>query len=159
MNKYEINYEMHDKELLVITSAFKEWRRYLDGARHKINIYTDHEGLKWFANNKPLNRRQAWGALELDGFEYQIIHHPGVKNDKPDALSRRSEFRPVKVGPGYQPVESVLKPGQWVQNDYSENTEVIVSSVMIQGIRPIVKLSKDLEIKIVDKAADDLIWQ
>ena len=74
-------------------------------------------------------------------------------------MSRRSEFRPEKGGQGYQPIERVLKPGQWIQNDYSENTEVIVSSVMIQGIRPIVKLSKDLEMDIVEKAAGDLIWQ
>ena len=59
MNKHEINYEIHDKELLAITSAFKEGRRYLQGAttRHKINVYTDHKGLKWFAKNKPRNRR------------------------------------------------------------------------------------------------------
>ena len=36
---------------------------------------------------------------------------------------------------------------------------MIVSSVMIEGIRPVVKLSKDLEMKIVEKAADDLISQ
>ena len=63
------------------------------------------------------------------------------------------------MGQGYQPIERVLKPGQCIQNDYNENTEVIVSSVMIQGIRPVVKLSKDLEMEIVKKAADDLIWQ
>ena len=158
MNKHEINYEIHDKELLGITSVFIEWRRYLECARHKINVYTDHEGLKWFANNKPLNRRQARWALELDGFEFQIIHHPGVKNGKPDALSRCLEFHPEKGGQGYQLIERVLKAGQWIQNDYNENTEVIVSSVMIQGIRPVVKLSKDLEMEIVEKAADDLIW-
>ena len=49
----------------------------------------DYEGLKWFANNKPLNRRQARWALKLDGFEFQIILHPGVKNSKPDTKSRR----------------------------------------------------------------------
>ena len=113
--------------------------------------------MKWFANNKPLNRRQARWALELDGFEFQILHRPGVKNGKPDALSRRTEFRPEKGGQGYQPIERVLKPGQWIQNDYSENTEVIVSSVMIQGICPVVKLSKDLEMEIVEKVADNLI--
>ena len=74
-------------------------------------------------------------------------------------MSRRSEFRPEQWGQGYQPVERVLKPGQWIQNDYSENTEVIVLSVMIQGFRPVVKLSKGLEMEIVEKAADDLIWQ
>ena len=38
MNKHEINYEIHDKELLVITAAIKQWRRYLEGARHKISV-------------------------------------------------------------------------------------------------------------------------
>ena len=98
MNKHEINYEIHDKELLAITSVFKEWRRYLEGTRHKINVYTDHEGLKLFANNKPLNRRQARWALELDGLELQLVHHPGVNHGKLDALSRSSEFRPEKKG-------------------------------------------------------------
>ena len=45
ISKHEINYEIHDKELLSITSAFKEWRRYLGGIRHKIVVYTDHRGL------------------------------------------------------------------------------------------------------------------
>ena len=154
MNKHEINYEMHDWGILVITSAFRECRRDLKGGRYKINIYTVCEGLKWFANNKPLNRRQARWALELEGFEFLIIHPPGVKNSKPDALCRRSEFLPEMVEQGYQPVEPVLIPGQWIQNDYSKNTEVIESSVMTPGIRPVVKLSKDLEMEIVEKAAD-----
>ena len=47
MNKHEINYEIHDKELFAITAIFKEWRRYLEGARHKISVYTDHRGLEW----------------------------------------------------------------------------------------------------------------
>ena len=46
MNKYEINFEMHDKELLAITTTFKEWRRYLEGTRHKIGVYTDHRELE-----------------------------------------------------------------------------------------------------------------
>ncbi len=46
MNKHEINYEIHNKELLAITSGFKEWRRYLEVARHKINVFTDHRGLE-----------------------------------------------------------------------------------------------------------------
>ena len=87
MNKHAINYEIHDKVLLVITSAFKEWRQYFKGARYKINVYTDYKGLMWFANNKPLNCRQARWAFELEGFKFQIIHHSGVKNHKSDALS------------------------------------------------------------------------
>ncbi|HEY4064592.1 MAG TPA: DDE-type integrase/transposase/recombinase, partial [Puia sp.] len=72
---------------------------------------------------------------------------------------RRSEFRPEKGGQGYQPVERVLKEGQWIQSSHYEQAEVLLSSVMIQGLRPVVKLTKDLEMEIVEKAADDLIWQ
>ena len=30
----ELNYNIHDKELLAIVSAFKQWRHYLEGASH-----------------------------------------------------------------------------------------------------------------------------
>ena len=97
MNKHEINYEIHEKELLAITAAFKEMRRYLEGARHKISVYTDHRWLEWFTQNKPLIQRQDRRAPELDGFDFRIIYRPGAKNTKPDALSRRAEHRPEKV--------------------------------------------------------------
>ena len=74
MNKHEINYEIHTKKLLPITSAFKKWHRYLEGARHKIVVYTDHRGLEWFTQNKPLNQRKPRWALELDRFDFQIIY-------------------------------------------------------------------------------------
>ena len=61
-------------------------------------MYTDHRGLEWFAQNKPLNRRQARWALELDGYDFQVIYRPGAKNGKPDALSWRAEHRPEKGG-------------------------------------------------------------
>ena len=120
MNKHAINYEIYNKELLAITASFKEWRRYLEGARHKISVYTDHRGLEWFTQNNLLNQRQARGALKLDGFDFHIIYQPGAKNTKPDALSRRAEHRPEKGGHDYQPVEYVLKPGKWVPGNYGK---------------------------------------
>ena len=156
MNKYEINYEIHDKELLAITSAFKEWRRYLVGAKHKIIVYTDYRGLEWFTQNKPFNRRLARWALESDGFGFQIIYRPGTQKTKPDALSGRPEHCPEKGWHVYQPIEHVLKLGQWVPGNYGE---VIVASFQFVGLRPVVKMSKWLEEEIVSKAADDLIWQ
>jgi hypothetical protein len=32
----EINYEIHDKELLAIVDCFKTWRRYLEGSLHTV---------------------------------------------------------------------------------------------------------------------------
>ncbi len=96
-----------------------------------------------------------------------MIFRPGNKNAKPDALSRRAEHRPEKGGLDHQPVESVLRPEQWIPESHRvgrewrpyEAHEVLLASVQIQGPRPVVKLSKDLEQEIVEKAADDLIWQ
>ncbi|EAL17174.1 hypothetical protein CNBN1990 [Cryptococcus deneoformans B-3501A] len=55
----ELNYPIHDKEMLAIVSAFKEWRHYFEGARETIRVYTDHRSLEYFMTTKQLNRRQA----------------------------------------------------------------------------------------------------
>ena len=131
MNKHVINYEINDKELLAITAAFKEWHRYLEGARHKISVYTDNRGLEWFTQNKPLNRRQARWTLKLDGFDFHILYWPGDKNTKLDALSRRAAHRLEKGGHDYKPVEHVLKSGQWVPGNCAQ---IVLSSVQFQGL-------------------------
>jgi len=37
----EINYEIHDKELLAIVDAFKHWRRYCKGVTHQVQVFSD----------------------------------------------------------------------------------------------------------------------
>ena len=37
-NVAEINYEIHDKELLVIVDSFQEWRHLLKGTTHQVTI-------------------------------------------------------------------------------------------------------------------------
>jgi hypothetical protein len=39
------NYKIHDTEMLAIVQALEEWRHYLEGARHPIEIWTDHKNL------------------------------------------------------------------------------------------------------------------
>ena len=55
----EINYEIHDKELLAIVDAFGEWRQFLEGAQHQVVVYNDHKNLLYFQSARVLNRRQA----------------------------------------------------------------------------------------------------
>jgi hypothetical protein len=59
MTATELNYDIHDKEMLVIIFSFKEWRRYLEGAEHSILVFSDHKILEYFTTTKVLNRRQA----------------------------------------------------------------------------------------------------
>ena len=94
----EINYEIYDKEMLAIVAAFGEWRHHLEGAKYTIQVYSDHKNLEYFASTKVLNRRQARWAEKLSSFDFHINYRKGSANGKPDALSRRSEYRPEEGG-------------------------------------------------------------
>ena len=50
----EINYDIHDKELLSIFKAFKKWRHYLEGSALPVNVVTDHKNLVYFSTTKIL---------------------------------------------------------------------------------------------------------
>ena len=58
LNNAERNYEIHDKKLLTILEAFKEWKHYLVGSDKAITVYTDHQNLQNFLTTKVWNRRQ-----------------------------------------------------------------------------------------------------
>ena len=70
----EINYEIHDKELLAIIDSFQEWRHFLEGARHPITVHTDHKNLEYFMSAKVLNRRQARWSISLSRFNFVITY-------------------------------------------------------------------------------------
>jgi hypothetical protein len=41
-----INYDAHDKEMLAIVTAFKEWEHMLKSVAGEITVYTDHKNLE-----------------------------------------------------------------------------------------------------------------
>ena len=53
----ELNYDVHDKELLAIVSAFQVWRAYLEGAKYTVTVKSDHKNLTFFTTTKVLTRR------------------------------------------------------------------------------------------------------
>ena len=55
----ELNYNIHNKELLAIVIAFKTWRIYLEGAQHTVLMKTDYKNLIFFTTIKELIQRQA----------------------------------------------------------------------------------------------------
>jgi hypothetical protein len=48
LNPVERNYEIHNTEMLAIIRGLEEWRHYLEGARHPVEIWTDHKNLEYF---------------------------------------------------------------------------------------------------------------
>ncbi|TQV89904.1 retrotransposon nucleocapsid protein [Cordyceps javanica] len=89
----ELNYGIHDKELMAIIQCFKEWRHYLVGAKHKIKVYTDHKNLTSFLTTKDLNKRQIRWYETLTDYDFEIIYRKGSENGRADALSRREDLK------------------------------------------------------------------
>jgi hypothetical protein len=55
----ELNYEIHDKELLTIFHCLKKWLSYLLSLLEPFEILTDHNALKYFTSTKVFTCRQA----------------------------------------------------------------------------------------------------
>jgi hypothetical protein len=55
----ERNYEIHDTEMLAIIRGLEEWRHYLEGVRHPVEIWTDHKNFEYLRVAQKLNCRQA----------------------------------------------------------------------------------------------------
>ena len=126
LNDHERNYDIHDKELLAIKVAFEQWRHLLEGAVHEITVLTDHRNLEYFKTKaKVLNQRHARWSSFLSRFRFVLTYRPGPRNGKPDALSRRAEYRPdggetPRSSEG-QATETILQ-----QTNFHPNTDSVV---------------------------------
>ena len=100
----ELNYDMHDKELLAIFEAFWAWRHYLEGSGSPIDVVTDHKNLQYFSTSKVLTRQQAWWSEFLSQFHLIIHFHPGKLGAKLDTLTRCWDVYPKEGDSGYAQV-------------------------------------------------------
>ena len=87
LSKEEKKYCTSEKELLAVVKRVQAYRPYLVGA--KFTVYTDHGALVWIKSAKHIGRLERW-ALQLQEYNYDIIHRPGKSNYVADALSRLS---------------------------------------------------------------------
>jgi len=79
-----MNYEIYDKEMLVIVESLEHYWHYFKGLGQQITVYSDHYNLLWFIEMKVYNRRQARWAEKLSKFDFVIIFRPGKDGGKPD---------------------------------------------------------------------------
>lgn len=82
------NYDIGDRELLVVKLALEEWRHWLERTASPFLVWTDHKNLVYLRSAKRLNIHQARWSLFFAGFNFTLSYHPGSKNLKPDALSQ-----------------------------------------------------------------------
>ena len=140
LNETEQNYEIHDKEILVIIRGLETWRHLLEGAQYKFEIWTDHKNLEYFMKAQKLNRRQAKWALYLSMFDFILKHVAGSKMGKADGLSRRVDW---KIGVDRDNDNQVLIKDNWICNIY----EVVVEEPEVELVEKIKRArSKDKDV-------------
>ncbi|CAJ0955980.1 unnamed protein product [Ranitomeya imitator] len=114
----ERNYDVGNRELLAMKWAFEEWRHWLEGAKHRVVVLTDHKNLTYLESAKWLNPRQARWSLFFARFDFVISYLPGSKNVKADALSRSF----VPDSPGLSEPAGILKEGTNGQTERNNQT-------------------------------------
>jgi len=85
----EKNYNTHNKELLAMFEAFKNWHHFLEGSGEVIDTVTDHKNLEYFMTSKKLSHQQARWAEFLAQFNMRVCFRPGRLGSKPDMLTCR----------------------------------------------------------------------
>lgn len=55
----ERNYDVGNRELLVVKVILEEWQHWLEGADQPFLVWTDHKNLEYIRTAKQLNARQA----------------------------------------------------------------------------------------------------
>ena len=86
-NEAERNYDIHDRELLVVFRALSHWRHLLLSSPHVTTVLTDHKNLEYYKEPHHINRRIARYVQRMQDYNFIIQHIPG-ENNKSDALSR-----------------------------------------------------------------------
>jgi len=89
LNPAEKNHDIHEKELLAIQDAIKEWNHYLVGADKPVIVYTDDENPQSFLKTKVSKQRQIRRAQRLADYHFEMVYRLGKSGGKRDALSRR----------------------------------------------------------------------
>ena len=83
----EKNYPITDLECLAVMYGIKQFHKYLIGK--PFTIITDHSALKSLTSLSAIlkERRGRW-MMELQQYNFEILHRPGKENKNTDALSR-----------------------------------------------------------------------
>lgn len=120
----ELNYPVHEKEVLAIIRALHKWRVDLIGSA--FTIYTDHRTLENFDMQKDLSCRQVRWMEFMSRYDCKIIYIKGDDNTVADSLSR-TDFEDSPTAE-----QNTSEP--WVEE--TDHAHVIASVLAVKAASP-----------------------
>jgi hypothetical protein len=111
------NYDADESEMLAIMKACKQWRHYVENAKHQILIIIDHVNLRTFFIIKILSRKEIkwWKKFsELD----LLIEYRSKRLNSANAFSRRNDYA---IDSAKSEVQCIVTNSS-ILNDISQNT-------------------------------------
>ena len=108
LNLAETRYSTTEREALAVVNGIKHYQPYL--SCKKFYVHTDHGSLSWLMKVKDPTGRLARWALQLQQYDFEIIHRPGTQNGAADALSRRRYLPSIEQSCVSLPIAAVEHP-------------------------------------------------
>ena len=84
----EQNYNIYNRELLAVIKALYHWHPYLAWTREPFTILTDHTNLTYWKSPRKLDQRHAQSHVDLEEYDFEMVHIPGSTNGPAAALSQ-----------------------------------------------------------------------
>jgi len=148
----EINYPVHEQELLAIKYALQLWRIYIDNG-HTTVIYTDHESLKYLKTMRNPSKRLARWVEEFGEYDIDIQYRKGTQAVVPDAISRRPDL----MGEGPRNLAAPLNLIRGVDED---EWAYHMTKLINEGTQPPDGLRQDLyESQHLFVVRDEVLWR
>uniref|UniRef100_A0A3B3RUB2 Gypsy retrotransposon integrase-like protein 1 n=1 Tax=Paramormyrops kingsleyae TaxID=1676925 RepID=A0A3B3RUB2_9TELE len=159
----EKKWSTFDRELFAVVWSVRHFRHYV--AYSPLTIVTDHKPLvglhKIPLDHDPTGRRARW-AVELDIYDWHIIHRNGAKHQNADAMSRRPPDAPVHSS------SNTLSAESFTQTTNSAPTSSVSVQTSFPNLEPVqvsvspcftnlVRIDTDLNIAEAQKSDPDLL--
>ena len=106
----ELNYTVHDKELLAIVDSCDHWRHFLIGVEKPTLVLSDHKNLGVFRKAQLLTPRHSRWGERLSEYNIKIVFVEGNRNGAADALSRRPDYQLTKEEKHMRLFQKLLEP-------------------------------------------------
>ena len=89
------NYEIYDKELLIIIDVFKHWCHYFEKVRHEMLVLTNHNNFRKFMKTTRLFFCQIRWIQELSRYNFVIDYRFDTKNSTNDLFKRSNHMNSI----------------------------------------------------------------